>query len=256
VTLGATAFRYFAPIGSLGESTEDVGKGHVFKSTDAGETWKDVSGNLPDVQATSVVVRDGQLVIGTSIGVFASKNTNGGTYALLGDGLPAVAIYSLQLKPGDPGTLMAATFGRGVWTYRFRNGGVATTCATAKPFARFTRKSIRAARHARAGRRMTLRGTAKTRKGCGKIRKVQVSVEKRASHKRCRYMRSNGKFGRPSSCRRPKFIAAKGRSKWRFTTRRKLRRGTYIVRARSIDTRGKASPTLRKRHTRITLRVH
>ncbi|HVV36510.1 MAG TPA: hypothetical protein VHC63_07875 [Acidimicrobiales bacterium] len=119
VTVGASAARYWAPLGSLGDDTSTVGTGSVFKTTDAGATFTDISGDLPHVQATWSVVHAGQLVVGTAIGVFAAARTTGGHYALLGDGLPPVAVFSLQLKPGDPDLLVAGTFGLGVWTYRF-----------------------------------------------------------------------------------------------------------------------------------------
>ncbi|MEA2411122.1 MAG: hypothetical protein QOC77_1683, partial [Thermoleophilaceae bacterium] len=69
VTLGASAARYFAPLGSLGENASDAAGGRVYKSTDAGQTFKDISGNLPKVQATWPLVRNGQLIVGTAVGV-------------------------------------------------------------------------------------------------------------------------------------------------------------------------------------------
>jgi hypothetical protein len=117
VTLGSGSNRYFAPLGSLEEDTSDIGTGHVFKSTDAGESFVDISGDLPDVQATWALLRGQQLIVGTAIGTYASAANEGGHYALLGDGIPPVAVYQLSFKPGDPNTIVAATYGRGVWTY-------------------------------------------------------------------------------------------------------------------------------------------
>jgi hypothetical protein len=117
VTLGSSSLRYFAPLGSQEEDTSDVGSGHLYKSTDAGETFTDISGDLPDVQATSVLVRGEQLIVGTAIGAYISPGNDGGHFEVLGTGLPPVAIYQLAFKPGDDTTLVAATFGRSVWTY-------------------------------------------------------------------------------------------------------------------------------------------
>ncbi|MEA3019921.1 MAG: hypothetical protein QOI47_1445 [Actinomycetota bacterium] len=117
VTLGASAARYFSPIGSLGEDTSAVGSGHVYKSTDAGQTFHDISGDLPDVQATWALLRGQQLIVGTAIGTFTSAGDDGGHYGLLGTGIPPVAVYQLSFKPGDDTTIVAATYGRGVWTY-------------------------------------------------------------------------------------------------------------------------------------------
>jgi photosystem II stability/assembly factor-like uncharacterized protein len=93
----------------------------VFKSTDAGEHFTDVSGDLPDVPAESTLVRNGHLIVATDVGVFASGGTAGEAYQQLGTGLPAAPVYSLELKPkatdGEPDVLVAATQGRGVYRY-------------------------------------------------------------------------------------------------------------------------------------------
>ncbi len=117
VTLGGYSRRWVPP-GSLQDQNADVGVGHLFRSTDAGETFKDVSGNLPDVPATTVALRGSQLIVGTDVGVFASDVRGGTTFAAL-TGLPVVPISAVNLKPNDPDTLVVATYGRGVWTYAF-----------------------------------------------------------------------------------------------------------------------------------------
>jgi photosystem II stability/assembly factor-like uncharacterized protein len=111
--------RRWAFPGAVGEDTSKVGTGHVFKSTDAGETFTDVTGNLPDTPADWSVLHNGHLVVGTDVGVFESCDSAGGSYSRLGTGLPAVPISTLRFKPGDPDLLVAATYGRGVYTYRF-----------------------------------------------------------------------------------------------------------------------------------------
>ncbi|MCW2968374.1 MAG: hypothetical protein JWM71_2146 [Solirubrobacteraceae bacterium] len=118
VTLSGYGRKWAAP-GALGDDTSKVGTGHVFKSVDAGASFTDVSGNLPDVPADWSVIHDGHLVVGTDLGVFESTDTGGGTYARLGSGLPAVPISTLRFKPGNPNLLVAATYGRGVYTYDF-----------------------------------------------------------------------------------------------------------------------------------------
>ncbi|HEX8123538.1 MAG TPA: hypothetical protein VF549_19970 [Solirubrobacteraceae bacterium] len=118
VTLAGYARRWAAP-GSVSEDVSGVGTGHVFKSTDAGETFTDVSGNLPDVPADWSALHDGQLIVGTDLGVFISCDTTGGSFSRLGRGLPNVPVSSLRFKPGDPDLLFVATFGRGAYTYRF-----------------------------------------------------------------------------------------------------------------------------------------
>ncbi|HEX8857459.1 MAG TPA: hypothetical protein VF752_17845, partial [Thermoleophilaceae bacterium] len=124
VTLGGYG-RHWAPPGAVREDTSKVGTGHVFRSTDAGEHFTDVTGNLPDVSADSIVVRGGQLVVGTDIGTFISNDPAGSTWAVLGSGLPSVPVFHLSLKPGDDNTLVAATYGRGVYTYKFADAAAA-----------------------------------------------------------------------------------------------------------------------------------
>jgi hypothetical protein len=121
-TLGASAARYWAPIGALGEDASAAAGGYVYKSTNGGESFTDITGDLPKLQATWSVVRGGQLLVANAVGVFASAGTNGGHYAPLGKGLPTAAVFMMQLKPGDPNTLVAASFGRGGYTYRFPSG--------------------------------------------------------------------------------------------------------------------------------------
>jgi hypothetical protein len=58
----------------------------------------------------------GRLVVGTEVGVFIST---GGSWKRLGKGLPNVWVRGLEFKPDDPNTLIAATYGRGVYVYGF-----------------------------------------------------------------------------------------------------------------------------------------
>ena len=133
VTLGGYSRRWL-PVGALGEGAVGVGSGHVFTSTDAGDTFTDVSGNLPDIPANWSVARNGQLVVGTDIGVFIAGDTSGGRYQVLGTGLPTVPVYTMQLKPkasdAEPDQLVVATQGRGVWTYTFADAAKSTSRPT------------------------------------------------------------------------------------------------------------------------------
>ncbi len=120
VTLAGYYIRPYAPIGAGGEDTTGTAGGHVYKSTDAGETFTDISANLPDAPATDIEFGpNGVLVIGTNVGAFISETSNGGRWETLGTGLPPAPIYALSLKPNDPDLLLAATYGRGVYTHRF-----------------------------------------------------------------------------------------------------------------------------------------
>lgn len=116
VTLGGYQ-RVWVPPGAFGETVDSRG-GHVFKSTDHGENFTDVSGNLPNTPALWSVIHNGQLVVATDIGVFQSSNTGGGSYSVLGT-LPATPVDTLRISPGNPDLMIAALWGRGVWAYCF-----------------------------------------------------------------------------------------------------------------------------------------
>jgi hypothetical protein len=97
--------------------------GHLYVSHDAGQTFTDMSGDatkggLPDIIANWVMLRDGRALVATDIGVFAQIP---GTqrFELLGKGLPAVRVATLRPDPADANEIVAATYGRGVYAYRF-----------------------------------------------------------------------------------------------------------------------------------------
>ena len=122
VTLGGYHRVWIEP-GTLGENNPYIGQGHVFKSTDHGEHFTDISGNFPNTPALSSVIHNGQLVVASDIGVFQSSNVDGGSYSVLGF-LPAAPVDTLRISPGNPDLMVAALWGRGVWAYCFSG----TTC--------------------------------------------------------------------------------------------------------------------------------
>jgi uncharacterized protein (TIGR03437 family) len=90
--------------------------GHVFLTDDLGGSWRDISGDLPDVPVTSVALDPNNpevIYIGTDIGVF--RTTDGGqNWERPGPGLPRVAVYMLRYHAAS-GTVIAATHGRGMF---------------------------------------------------------------------------------------------------------------------------------------------
>jgi hypothetical protein len=89
-----------------------AGVGHIYESFDAGKTWKDTSGNLPDVPVNDVVVLpSGGLLASTDLGVVYRASQQG--WAKLGSNLPTTAVLDLQLGPD--GNVYVATHGRGIW---------------------------------------------------------------------------------------------------------------------------------------------
>ena len=76
------------------------GGGQVFQSTDAGRTWLNITGNLPNLPTWKIVVdpRNHFLYAGTDEGVFQSKN-NGTTWTRFGVGMPNVQVKDMELEP-------------------------------------------------------------------------------------------------------------------------------------------------------------
>lgn len=93
-------------------------QGHVFKSTNFGASWSDISGNLPNLPVNDVVLDPDvpdMLYVATDLGVMASSDA-GASWAPLGTGLPHTAVTSLVLQRSTR-TLRAGTHGRSAWDY-------------------------------------------------------------------------------------------------------------------------------------------
>jgi hypothetical protein len=101
--------------------------GHVFKTTNAGQSWTNFTGNLPDSPADAVIVDGaaGVVYVGTDVGVFSSSTasanwTEVGPLAAAGASgyLPNVPITALHMfSAGTAKLLRASTYGRGIWEY-------------------------------------------------------------------------------------------------------------------------------------------
>ena len=92
----------------------NAGVGHVFESTNAGTTWTDISGALPDAPADDLIIAGGKLYLATDVGMFVSAASTPSAWSRLGSGLPNAAVNDLTLAP-DGSYLIAATHGRGLW---------------------------------------------------------------------------------------------------------------------------------------------
>ena len=91
--------------------------GHIFKTTDAGASWLDISSNLPDAPVNSVILDPSYpatLYAGTDVGPMVTYN-GGASWQVLGTGFPAVNIWQLSLDPTHR-LLRAGTHGRGAWS--------------------------------------------------------------------------------------------------------------------------------------------
>jgi photosystem II stability/assembly factor-like uncharacterized protein len=92
---------------------------HVFRTTDHGVTWSDISSDLPDAPVNKIVIDPRQsstLYVGTDVGVFVSHDV-GASWVPLGAGLPEGAVVTdMKFLPGPPATLLAATYGRSIFS--------------------------------------------------------------------------------------------------------------------------------------------
>ena len=90
---------------------------HVFKTTNQGSSWTDISFDLPEVPVNDLVVDPhipDRLFVATDAGVYASYN-GGENWEPFGHDLPSVPVNDLCLH-ADSGTLAAATYGRSMFT--------------------------------------------------------------------------------------------------------------------------------------------
>ena len=111
---GSTAYVVFNGFSRRWTEGPGAGVGHLWKTTNGGTTWTDVSGNLPDVPANDLVItEDGTLVLGTDLGTVIS--TDGGAHWMrFGTAHPATTVMDLHVGPD--GRLYSATHGRGIWS--------------------------------------------------------------------------------------------------------------------------------------------
>ncbi|MDQ2834158.1 MAG: choice-of-anchor D domain-containing protein [Acidobacteriota bacterium] len=101
---------------------------HVYRSTDAGASWTNISSNLPDAPANAIIVDPNDantLYVGLDNGVYVTTQvttcaaTN--CWSIYGVSLPNAPVVKLAAAANMPtgdgrtGELRAATYGRGVW---------------------------------------------------------------------------------------------------------------------------------------------
>ncbi len=114
-TLSTTAFASFSGFSFCSGCDQ---KGHVFKTTNSGGAWTNITGNLPDTPVNDIVVdpndmTNNTLYVATDVGVFVTT-TAGASWSELATGLPHVECTSLKLN-NTARVLRVGTHGRGSW---------------------------------------------------------------------------------------------------------------------------------------------
>ena len=270
VTLGSSAARPFAPLGSLGDDASGAAGGYVYVSHDAGATFSDITGNLPKVQATWVRQKGDQLVVSDAVGMFISKDLSGSSWAPLGSGFPTSPVYSFEFEPGDANKVVVASYGRGVWEYDFtaRRAGAQSVLGLETaggrprcgdrtgPTSRF--KSVK-----RRGRGLRATGTSAFKKckgsAAGKVKRVLVALKLQTTKKKCRYLTKKGRLSKAMSCKaKPSYFTAKGTTRWTFKVKGPLPSGKYLALVTAKDNIGNPERRTRHRnfrHFRVTPRA-
>jgi len=89
---------------------------HVFRSTNKGADWTDISGNLPDAPINAFAVDNNyqnRLYLGSDVGMYVSFDT-GQSWEVLGEGLPVLPIGDIKIHPTE-NYLVAGTYGRSMY---------------------------------------------------------------------------------------------------------------------------------------------
>jgi photosystem II stability/assembly factor-like uncharacterized protein len=90
---------------------------YLLKSTDAGNTWVSIKGNLPERGSVYAIAEDhvnpDLLFVGTEFGLFFTVN-GGEKWVQLRSGLPTIAVRDLAIQRQE-NDLVLATFGRGFY---------------------------------------------------------------------------------------------------------------------------------------------
>ena len=96
-------------------NTNDDYKPYIYKTSDFGKTWTNLSSAFPQDQTAGTIREDskrkGLLYVGTETGVFASLD-DGKSWRHISENLPAVPVVDIKVREKD---LVISTNGRGFW---------------------------------------------------------------------------------------------------------------------------------------------
>lgn len=102
----------------------NYGVASVWFSGDAGTSWTNIEGDLPDMPVRCILqnpLLPNELIIGTMLGIWRTTDyTNANpTWVQSFNGMRETAIFDLDLKASD-NTILATTYGRGFFTSKFK----------------------------------------------------------------------------------------------------------------------------------------
>jgi len=93
-----------------------TGSSKVYESLNGGDSWENITLNLPNVPATCISYQDGTndaVYVGTDLGVYY-KNNDLEEWIDFSNGLPNVVLGEIEIQYGTS-KLRAGTYGRGLW---------------------------------------------------------------------------------------------------------------------------------------------
>ena len=112
----------------MGFSMNGINAPHIYRSTNGGTSWLNISANLPNAPANSVIVdpNDANTVyVALDTGVYVTTSVTScptqNCWSIYGTGLPNAPVIELKAEAamstgdGREGELRAATYGRGIW---------------------------------------------------------------------------------------------------------------------------------------------
>lgn len=108
----------------------NYGVTNVWFSSNGGTTWFNKEGDLPDLPVKAVLMNplnNDEVILGTDLGVWrtASFKTANPTWVQSQNGMQNAKVTSFDLRTGD-NTVLASTYGRGLFTGTFATGTLAT----------------------------------------------------------------------------------------------------------------------------------
>lgn len=117
--------------------------GLLYGSSNGGQTWTDLTSNLPPVPASSILVDPNNpliVYVATDAGVWYTPDiencgvVDDNCWNSMGAGLPAAPVMQLAaFNQGGQSLLFAATYGRGIWQIPLLTAGASTTAASVTP---------------------------------------------------------------------------------------------------------------------------
>jgi len=112
---------------------------HIFKTEDAGQTWQDISGNLPEVPVNDIIIDpdfENTYYVATDLGVWYTYN-GGMSWSIFGENLPTTIVSDLAWHI-ESRTLVAGTYGRSMYKIQPADPPMVSAVQQVEPFVDFS----------------------------------------------------------------------------------------------------------------------